>query len=35
MIDGEFDTSNIQQTEEDYKDATGDDMLDMLDLNII
>lgn len=35
MIDGEFDTSNIQQTEEDYKDATGDDMLDMLDLNIL
>jgi len=35
MIDGEFDTSNIQQTEEDYKDATGEDMLDMLDLNII
>jgi len=35
MIDGEFDTSNIQQTEEDFKDATGDDMLDMLDLNII
>lgn len=35
MIDGVFDTSNIQQTEEDYKDATGDDMLDMLDLNII
>jgi uncharacterized membrane protein YjgN (DUF898 family) len=35
MIDGEFDTSNIQQTEEDYKDATGEDMLDMLDLNIL
>jgi uncharacterized membrane protein YjgN (DUF898 family) len=35
MIDGEFDTSNIQQTEADYKDATGEDMLDMLDLNII
>jgi uncharacterized membrane protein YjgN (DUF898 family) len=35
MIDGEFDTSNIQQTEEDFKDATGDDMLDMLDINII
>jgi uncharacterized membrane protein YjgN (DUF898 family) len=35
MIDGEFDTSNIQQTEADYKDATGDDMLDMLDLNIL
>lgn len=35
MIDGEFSTDNIQQTEEDYKDATGDDMLDMLDLNII
>lgn len=34
-IDGEFDTSNIQQTEEDYKDATGDDMMDMLDLNIL
>lgn len=34
-IDGEFDTDKIQQTEEEFKDATGDDLLDMLDLNII
>lgn len=34
-IDGEFDTTDIQQTEADYKDATGEDMLDMLDINII
>jgi uncharacterized membrane protein YjgN (DUF898 family) len=35
LIDGELDTDKIQQTETEYKDATGDDMLDMLDLNII
>ena len=34
MIDGEFDTSNILQTEQEYKDATGDDVVDMLDINI-
>jgi uncharacterized membrane protein YjgN (DUF898 family) len=35
IIDGELDTDKIQQTEEEFKDATGDDLLDMLDLNII
>lgn len=34
-IDGEFDTSNILQTEQEYKDAMGDDLVDMFDINII
>jgi uncharacterized membrane protein YjgN (DUF898 family) len=32
---GELDIENIQQTEEDYKNATGDDLADMLDLDLI
>lgn len=34
-IDGEFDSSSIQQTEETYKNAMGEDMLDMFDIDII
>ncbi len=35
LIDGSFDTNNIQQTEENYTDATGDDLTSMLDINIV
>ncbi|MGB1205498.1 MAG: YjgN family protein [Chitinophagales bacterium] len=31
---GEFDPNKIAQTEEEYKDATGEDMLDMLDISL-
>ncbi len=34
-IDGDLDTNGIMQTEEEYKDALGDDMLDIFDINII
>lgn len=34
-IDGAFDPNSLRQTEEDYRDATGDDMADMLDLGIV
>ena len=34
-IDGNFDTSTIQQTEQEYKDAMGDDLVDMFDINIV
>jgi len=34
-IEGALDTEAIHQTEEDYKNATGDDMADMLDLDLI
>ncbi len=33
-FDSEIDTTNLIQTEEEYKDATGDDMTDMLDISI-
>ncbi len=35
IIPEELDTDNIVQTEEDYKDATGEGMLDFLDFDII
>lgn len=34
-IIGDLDVDAIQQTEEDYKNATGDDLADMLDLDLI
>lgn len=34
-VEGNLDTDNILQTEEDYRNATGDDMADMLDLDLI
>ncbi len=34
-IIGDLDVDAIQQTEEDYKNATGDDIADMLDLDLI
>lgn len=34
-VQGEFDGNSLIQTEESYKDATGEDMADYLDLNII
>lgn len=33
LFNEEIDFNKIQQTEEDYRDATGDDMLDMLDID--
>lgn len=33
-FDSEIDTNNLVQTEEEYKDAAGDDMLSMLDISI-
>ncbi len=35
QIDGTFETQNIQQTEAEYKDALGEDMTDIFDINII
>ncbi len=35
LIDGEFETNNILQTEQEYKDAMGDDLVDIFDINII
>ncbi len=35
FIGGELDTNAVIQTEEEYKDATGEDLGDMLDLGII
>lgn len=32
---GDMDLNNIQQTEDDYNDATGDDMTGLLDINFI
>jgi len=34
-LTGDMDLTNIQQTEDDYNDATGDDMTDILDINFI
>lgn len=34
-IDADLDTNAIIQTEEEYKNAMGDDMLDMFDINIV
>ncbi len=34
-IEGEFDGDNLTQTEENYTNAAGDDMVDYLDLNLI
>ena len=34
QIAGGFDTNALVQTEGEYKDATGDDMLSMMDLNL-
>lgn len=33
-FDSEIDTNNLIQTEDEYKDATGDDMTDLLDISI-
>jgi len=33
-LEGIFDPDNVEQTEEDYGDATGEDMLDMLDIGL-
>lgn len=33
-VEGNFDANNLNQTEQEYKDASGDDMLDMLDLDL-
>ncbi len=35
FIGGEFDANAVTQTEEEYKDATGEDLGDMLDIGII
>lgn len=35
QIDGTFETQNILQTEDEYKDALGEDMTDIFDINII
>ncbi|MFZ4455241.1 MAG: YjgN family protein [Bacteroidales bacterium] len=35
VLEGDIDLDTIQQTEESYNDATGDDMSDMLDINFI
>ncbi|WP_369410110.1 DUF898 family protein [Hufsiella arboris] len=32
---GDVDFNTLSQTEEDYKDATGDDLVDMLDIGIV
>ncbi len=34
-VQGDFDGNSLLQTEENYKDATGEDMADYLDLNLI
>jgi uncharacterized membrane protein YjgN (DUF898 family) len=34
-LEGDMDLNNIQQTEDDYNDATGDDMTGFLDINFI
>jgi hypothetical protein len=33
-LDGAFNPETVIQTEEDYSNATGDDMLDMLDIGL-
>lgn len=33
-LEGIFDPDNVEQTEEDYADATGEDMLDILDIGL-
>ena len=33
-LEGNFDANNLNQTEQEFKDASGDDMLDMLDLDL-
>jgi len=34
-LEGNMDLNTIQQTEDDYNDATGDDMTGLLDINFI
>jgi uncharacterized membrane protein YjgN (DUF898 family) len=34
-VQGDFDGNSLVQTEAEYRDASGDDMVDMLDLNLI
>ncbi len=34
-VEGEFDANALEQTEEAYKDATGEDLADYLDINLI
>lgn len=35
VLDGAFNPDTIEQTEEDYRDATGDDLMDALDLGLM
>jgi uncharacterized membrane protein YjgN (DUF898 family) len=35
IIDGPLDTDAIRQTEESYKDATGEDLADMIDIGLV
>lgn len=35
VLDGAFNPDAIEQTEEDYRDATGDDLMDALDLGLM
>ena len=35
QLEGDIDLNSIAQTEENYKDATGEDMSDILDLDFI
>ncbi|MDB5120827.1 MAG: putative rane protein YjgN, family [Sphingobacteriales bacterium] len=35
LIIGELDLDNIKQTEKSYKDATGEDVLDMMDIGLV
>jgi uncharacterized membrane protein YjgN (DUF898 family) len=35
LIEGALDVNAIQQTEEDYKDATGEDLADMIDIGLV
>jgi uncharacterized membrane protein YjgN (DUF898 family) len=34
-LDGNIDLDSLQQTEENFKDATGDDISDFLDIDFI
>jgi uncharacterized membrane protein YjgN (DUF898 family) len=34
-IEGDIDLDQLQQTEDDYRDATGDDISDILDLDFV
>ncbi|QRR02175.1 YjgN family protein [Dyadobacter sandarakinus] len=35
IIEGTLDTESIRQTEENYKDATGEDLADMIDIGLV